>query len=70
MTSLKPWIKWVVIAAAFWFQQLEIQYVHEDLQEVKEFLMHVSDPTKLSPKDVAKIQQLQTVYRSQKPYTL
>jgi hypothetical protein len=70
MAKIKPWIKWVVIAAAFWFQQLEIQYVHEDLQEVKEFLMQVSDPAKLSPKDVAKIQQLQTVYRSQKPYNL
>jgi spore germination cell wall hydrolase CwlJ-like protein len=43
MASLKTWATGTAIVAVFGFQQLEIQVVHDDVQEIKQFLVRTPE---------------------------
>ena len=51
MASLKTWATGTAVVAVFGFQQLEIQVVHDDVQEIKQFLVRTPERLKYTTAD-------------------
>jgi spore germination cell wall hydrolase CwlJ-like protein len=51
MASLKTWATGTAIVAVFGFQQLEIQVVHDDVQEIKQFLVRTPERLRYTTAD-------------------
>ena len=42
----------ILVTGVLWFQQMEIQSVHEDVQEIKQFIIKGKDKMKYTSADV------------------
>ena len=51
MASLKTWATGTAVVAVLGFQQLEIQVVHDDVQEIKQFLVRTPERLKYTTAD-------------------